>query len=79
MYFFAPTAVFTNSSGTSAQEGGGVYIYNYALFGGVNTIQTNGTRIGGSTFTNPVQVKIVLFLIGKVQAYSCSGRTWSYN
>mgnify|MGYP001559136055 FL=1 len=55
--FFAPTAVFTNSSGTSAQEGGGVYIYNCTLFGGVNTIQTNGTRIGGSTFTNPVQVK----------------------
>jgi hypothetical protein len=52
--------IIAGSSGSSAQEGGGVYIYNCLILGTANStngaVQTSGTRVGGSTFAFPVRV-----------------------
>lgn len=48
-------AIGITSTGTSSQEGGGVYITNCTFFGS-DAIQTLSSRISGSTFTYPIMV-----------------------
>jgi len=71
-----------NSSGSSAQEGGGVYIYNCTILGnpsfGDGAIGTFTTRVGGATFAFPVQVRNCV-LVGGVAASESGNIVENYN
>ncbi len=54
-------SIVITSSGTSAQEGGGVNILNCSFLACLTGIQTTTTRVGGSSFTFPVNVKNCIF------------------
>lgn len=57
------SGVFVTSSGTSAQEGGGVKLRNVTCLY-ATALQTATTRVGGSTFANPCTINNSLIVGG---------------
>jgi len=79
--FFAPAGVITiNSLGVSAQEGGGVKIYNCLMLtsGSDIAVTTGDGRIGGSTFANPIRVYNSV-IQGTLSAFESGAIVENYN
>lgn len=70
------------SSGAGSQEGGGVYVYNNSLIGQANNssggVSTQTTKVGGSTFTFPAQVRNNV-VVGGLSAGESGALVENYN